>query len=271
MIWLATAYAAWCGAAYLLQDRLLFPGGGDMGSSARPPASGEAVWLGNPDGSRVEAWFLRGDGCSADAPGAAVLYAHGNGELINMWPATLAPYRRMGISVLLLEYRGYGRSTGTPSQGAIVSDAERFYDLVAARADVDPARIIFHGRSLGGGVVAALAALHAPAAVILESTFTNVGAMFRRFGVPAFVCTNPFPTDEVVAELRRPLLIFHGTQDGVVPVAHGRELHRLAPGSEYVETDGGHNDFPTQPAQYWETIRSFLSRHGVIAASVIPS
>jgi fermentation-respiration switch protein FrsA (DUF1100 family) len=259
-------YVAWCGAAYLLQDKILFP----CPRAAEPDAVAvrrdgiERIWLATDDGARVESWYLAASGRTASAPGPALIFTHGNGELIDDWPAALEPYRQWGVSILLPEYRGYGRSTGTPSQAAIVADMEQAFQWLAQRPEVDGSRIILHGRSLGGGVAAALAARRPPAALILESTFTSVGAFFNRFAVPEFVCTNPFATDRVVATLGCPVLIFHGSHDEVVPVAHGRRLHELAPRSRYIEMDAGHNDLPPDREQYWASIRRFLTENGIV-------
>src|SRR5688572_30832441 len=106
----------------------------------------------------VEGWFLPAYGVAAGRPGPAVIFAHGNAEIIDPYALELEPYRRMGVSVLLPEFRGYGRSGGEPSEEGITDDFVAFHDLLAARPDVDPSRIVFHGRSLGGGVVCALAA-----------------------------------------------------------------------------------------------------------------
>ena len=100
--------------------------------------------------------------------------------------------------------------------------------------------------------------------MILESTFTSVTAFFSRFAIPSFVCTNPFATDRVITDLACPILIFHGTHDEVVPVAHGRRLHELAPRSRYVEMNAGHNDFPPDREQYWTTIHAFLIENGLL-------
>ena len=259
-------YAVWCGAAYVLQDRIVFP-------CPRAPEPNEVelrrqgierLWLAPADGARVEAWYLRGAGRSAQRPGSAVVYMHGNGELIDYWPAMLETYRAWGVSILLPEYRGYGRSTGRPSEAAVVADMERAREWLLQRPEVDPARLILHGRSLGGGIAAALAARHAPAALILESTFTSIAAFFGRFGIPSTLCTNPFTTDRVVGTLPCPILVFHGSRDEVVPVTHGRRLHELAPRSRYVEMDAGHNNFPSDHERYWESIHAFLDDNGIL-------
>ena len=250
-----------------LQRSILFPGTHLRG--ARDAGEGvaglERLWLSTDEG-RVEGWLLPGDGVSAAHPGPAVVYAHGNGELIDDWPDALAPYRRLGVSVLLPEYRGYGRSAGHPSEAAIRADLARFYDLLAARPEVDRTRIVFHGRSLGGGAVCALAAERgAPAALILQSTFTSVTDIARSFLVPAFLVRDPFDSRAVVARLHVPTLVVHGRRDRVVPFAHARELVRASPSARLVAYDADHNDCPPDPAPYWREITALLREARVIA------
>src|SRR5690606_34255575 len=102
---------------------------------------------------RVEAWLLPGDGVSAERPGPAVVFAHGNAELIDHWPGALARYRRLGVSVVLPEYRGYGRSAGRPSESAIRDDLRALHARLSSHPMVDVTRLVYHGRSLGGGAV----------------------------------------------------------------------------------------------------------------------
>ncbi|PCC73726.1 hypothetical protein SAMN02745121_06844 [Nannocystis exedens] len=258
------AYTASCA----LQERLIFPRQyANQHALARPPVGVTSLWSRAPDGPQVEAWFIPARGASADSPGPAVMFFHGNGELIDHQLTLAASYVARGVSVLLPEYRGYGRSEGTPSQAAIVGDMVRFYDELAARPEVDPARVVFHGRSLGGGVASALAAARAPAALILESTFTSLAALARSQGLPEGLCRHPFRTDRVLPTLQRPLLILHGSEDEVIPVAHGRSLHASVPGSTYVELPGRHNDFPRDRAAYDAALVAFLRAAGVLVAA----
>jgi fermentation-respiration switch protein FrsA (DUF1100 family) len=217
-------------------------------------------------GGHVEAWFVP---ARSDTGGRrpVIVYFHGNAEIIDHQQAVVAGYRRLGCSVLLPEYRGYGRSAGKPSQRAILADNVRFFDELVERPEVDAARIVFHGRSLGGAVAADLAMKRKPAALVLESTFTSVASMAHRYAAPEFLVTNPYRTDRVVATIGVPVLSFHGTRDTIIPVAHGRELARLAPGIVYREYDCGHNDFPgdANASAYWAEIESFLAAHGIIA------
>jgi len=219
----------------------------------------------SPEGA-VEGWLLPGDGVGAGHPGPAVIFAHGNAELIEHWPEQLEPYRRLGISVLLPEFRGYGRSAGSPSQAAIAEDLVAFYDLLARRPEVDAARIVFHGRSLGGGAVCDLARRRRPAAVILMSTFTSMRRMARRYLVPGFMVRDPFDNLDVVERLDAPLLIVHGRRDSLIPYTHAEALHAAAPSSRLVTYEADHNDCPPDWSVLWRDLTRFLREAKIMRA-----
>lgn len=260
--------AALLGAVLALQRRIVFPR--HLAGPALPPgpalAGVERLWITSDEGP-VEAWLLLGAGRSARQPGPAVIFAHGNAELIEDWPQRLAPYRRQGISVLLPELRGYGRSAGSPSQAAIGADFRAFYDRLAARPDVDARRIVLHGRSLGGGVVCALAAQRPAAALILMSTFTSVRAIARTFGLPGFVVLDPFDNLSVVQRFGGPTLIVHGGRDQLIPAQHGQQLQRAARhGRLLLYPQADHNDCPPDWASFWPEVWSLLQRAAVLPA-----
>ena len=268
--YILVAYAAWCIGLYFFQGKLIFPAYAAPEAPADPRLPGDRatrIEFEIETGGSVEAWFSPTLAASPDNPAPAVIFCHGNAEIIDQHAAMVAGYRKLGCSVLLPEYRGYGRCAGTPSEKGIVADVIRFHDLLAEREDVDASRIIIHGRSLGGGVAAQLAARRTPAVLILESTFTSVAIMAHRYLVPTFIARHPFRTDHVIPELDVPILIFHGTRDRIIPVKHGRQLRDLTPGARYIEYDCGHNDFPGpgNEREYWDEIRTFL-----VDADIIP-
>jgi fermentation-respiration switch protein FrsA (DUF1100 family) len=252
-------YAAWCLLLFAMQDGMVFPRGythprGD----GTPPMGVERVEVVLGDGSRVEGWFAAG----GEKAGPAVLYFHGNAELIDDRVGLLREYQRRGWGVLLAEYPGYGRSEGRPSERTLTESGVAFFDLLAAREDVDATRIVLHGTSLGGGVAAQVGARREAAGLILETTFTSVASFARGYAVPGFLVRHPFRTDEAIRGMRTPLLILHGDADEIVPVGHGRALARLRPDAAYVEMAGGHNDFPRDAEAYWRAVEGFLRRVG---------
>lgn len=214
------------------------------------------------DGARVEAIYL--PATSGPTPGPAVIYAHGAESRIEESIEMLAPYRRMGLAVLLPEYRGYGGSGGRPGEAEILGDFAHFFDRLVDRPEIDGARVVLHGRSLGGGVVGALSDRRRAAALVLESTFTSVPDLASRWGAPMFVFTDRFDTRDVLMRSSTPALILHGVDDEHVPFRHAVELHRVAWDSRLVAYHAGHGDLPHTEAAYWSRIRAFLVEVGVI-------
>jgi fermentation-respiration switch protein FrsA (DUF1100 family) len=269
LVYVVAVYAAWCTALYLYQDRLVFPAGRAPRAAAdfRLAAEG-AVRFGVEleTGGHAEGWLVPAPGVDSEHPGPVVVFFHGNAEIVDQQCDIIQGYHRLECSVFLPEYRGYGRSAGRPSQRGIVEDGVRFYDQLKGRADVDPARIVFHGRSLGGGVAAQVAHRRRPRAMILQSTFTSVAVMAHGYLAPEFLARHPFRTDRILGELDVSLLLFHGSRDRIIPVKHGRALSRLAPDTVYVEYDCGHNDFPGAGNEddYWNRIARFLEDTGVL-------
>jgi uncharacterized protein len=160
----------------------------------------------------------------------------------------------------LVEYPGYGRSHGKPSEASIREAQLAAYDFLVRQPAVDPSRIIAYGRSLGGGAACALIRERPVAALILESTFTSVRPLARRFGLIGPLLLDPFDNLSAVETYAHPTLMLHGEKDLVIPVAHARELAARARVAELYTFDCGHNDCPRP----WTTIRDFLSRHALV-------
>ncbi|MEL7059668.1 MAG: alpha/beta hydrolase [Acidobacteriota bacterium] len=233
----------------------------------RPVAPGaELVWMGEGD-ERVEGWFFPALG-ESDRPAPAVIYFHGNNELIDHCLEFAERYPRRGVAVLLPEYRGYGRSAGRPSREGVRADMIGFHDWLAAKPEVDASRIVFHGSSLGGAVAADLAGHREPAAMILTSTFTSLERMFWRFGIPGFLVKDRYRTEDVVRSVQVPTLIMHGRRDNVVPVAHGRALGAVGDHTTYLETDANH-DLPLDWPRFEDQLLDFLATHGIVSKSAV--
>jgi pimeloyl-ACP methyl ester carboxylesterase len=259
---LGVLYTTAAAIMYVGQDEMIFPG-----THLPPPRNPgptepgvQQIWITADDGSRVEAWFKPGRGRTAASPGPAVIYFHGNYATVDDCGWLAPMYASDGISALVVEFRGYGRAGGRPSQQAIVADSLRFYDWLAARPEVDPHRIILQGMSLGGAVAAQIADQRPAAGLILECTFTSLEAMTHRYLMPGFLCRHPFHTDRILPKLNIPIIIFHGRDDRTVPVEHGRRLHELAPRSRYVELPCGHQNYSNDFAN----IRVFLAETGLL-------
>ncbi len=264
MSWLLLPFAAWLVWAALLffgQRRMLFPGLRARALDARAFRAAEPHRIAVP-GGEVEAWWLPA-APGGPRPGPAVLFFHGNFELVDEWVGSFGALRDAGIGVLLVEYPGYGRSTGVATQASVTQAAVSAWDLVAAkRGEVDPARIVALGRSVGGGPASALSLQRPLAALVLSSAFTGIRAYARRYGMPPFLVKNPFDNEAAVRAFPGPVLVQHGTRDGTVPFRHGERLAAVAHDARFIRYECGHNDCP------WERMLAdmldFLGSAGVL-------
>ncbi|MCB9852511.1 MAG: alpha/beta hydrolase [Phycisphaerales bacterium] len=261
---------AFLNPAGCIQERILFPTHVLPPPAARPQIHETVEWTRERTlGGHGVAWYIPTPEASRENRRPCVVFFHGNAEIIDHQTDLVLAYREMGCSTLLVEYPGYGRSQGFPGQQSILDDADFFYEKLVEQPDVDATCIVFHGRSVGGAVAAQLANRHEPAALILQSTFTSVPDIAKQFLLPAFLVRHPFHTDKVLPNLECPILIFHGTQDRIVPVSHGHKLRDLAAKSRlirYVEFDCDHNDFPgaANNGDDWLNIERLLEDVGVL-------
>lgn len=264
ILWIVLFYLFYCGFVYLVQRQILFPR-----YLIETPRSDESqffiekTWIKTRSG-KIEAWFLPPDSMDSAEPAPVAIFAHGNGELIDFWPDELKRLNGLGIGVLLVEYPGYGRSEGTPSQKSITETFNGAYDYLIARKDVDPARIILFGRSLGGGAVCALAAERPSAALILMSTFTSARSFSKKYLVPGFLVRDPFDNLAVVRNYSNPVLLIHGKFDEVIPYSHGIKLYKATHSAEMITYESGHNDCPPDWEIFWRDLEVFLSTAGII-------
>lgn len=267
-MYLLVIFVTWVALVLFVQRRMLYPRYLVSSTHHQPLVEStpgvQSIWIETPQGS-VEGWLILGRGVSPTQPGPAVIVAHGNAELIDDVQPLIDTYHQAGVTVLLPEYRGYGRSAGRPSQHAIGQDFVRFYDRLASRTEVDSDRIFFYGRSLGGGVLCDLALKRTPAAIVLQSPFTSVAAVAGRFLVPRWLVLDPYNNLEALKQVRCPLLIIHGRHDTVIPYRHSQALHTAAPHSRMITYDCGHNDFPPDWGVFWRDVFRFLHDHHIVA------
>jgi fermentation-respiration switch protein FrsA (DUF1100 family) len=259
-------YVAYAALVFFAQRSLIFPGQHMRGAS-EPPRHLEGfvqTWLKTSAG-RVEAWFVPARPDATDAA-PALLFAHGNYELIDQWPELLAGARELGLSVMLVEYPGYGRSEGSPSERGIAEALAAAHDWLSARDDVDADRIVAFGRSLGSGAVCTLVGKRKLAAIVLQSPFTSISQFARARMLPAFLVRDPFDNEAALRKYDGPVLVLHGEHDDVVPYAHGQRLARVADNARLVTYSCAHNDCPPDWDVMWNDVRGFLSEHQVLTA-----
>lgn len=243
---------------WLFQERMVFfPEAPLAGTPADAGLAFEDLTLETPDGESLHAWYL-----PAEEDRATVLFCHGNAGNISQRLDTLGVLHGLGLNVLIFDYRGYGRSTGRPTESGVVADAwTAFRHLVEQRGQM-PSRIVVMGRSLGSAVAVQLASVQAPAALIVESGFTSVpdlGRVAYPF-LPRFLARIRLDSRSRIAEVRCPVLVAHSPDDEIVPFSMGRALFETAPEPKrFLTMRGDHNSgFMASGADYVTQLDAFL-------------
>ena len=245
-----------------MQRRIVFPGAQRESprASATPPAGATQVWLDASFG-RVEAWFFPAEPVAA-AP--TVVFAHGNGELIEDWQTEMEALSREGVNALLVEFPGYGHSDGKPSRATIREAFGQAFDWLVEEGSVAADRIVAYGRSVGGGAAADLSQDRPVRALALQSTFTSVAAMAREAFLPGFMVLDRFDNQRAVADFDGPVLLMHGPEDEVIPYEHAVGLASVREGLEVVDISCGHNDCAAAWPDILSSLTAFLRGHGLL-------
>ena len=221
----------------------------------------EAVTITTADGERLRAWRL-----TPPAPQAArarIVYFHGNGGNLSNWVPILAGIARRGYAVFALDYRGYGASSGSPTERGLYRDVDAA--LPVAWPEAAPTPIVYWGRSLGAAMAGYAATVTKPDGVIIEAGFPNARAVLRGSPVLAalsLLASYRFPAAECLGRAGTPALVMHGDRDSVIPFALGRELFDAIPEPRtFVVIPGGdHNDAVAPDAEaYWAAVHRFIT------------
>ena len=241
---------------YLLQRSLLY----HPERQRTPPAAAglfdaQEIVLDTADGEKVIVWYIPS---KENKP--LVLYFQGNAGALRNRANRFRALADDGTGVVALSYRGYGGSTGSPTEQGLIADAEAAYAFAVARAA--PERIVVWGESLGTGVAVALAAAHKVGSVVLESPFTSaadVGAGVYWYLPVQSLMKDPFRSDARIGKVTAPLLILHGDRDTVVPIALGERLFAKAnEPKRFVRFAGGHHhDLDDYGA--FDAVRAFIA------------
>ncbi len=230
VIWVALV---WVGRKYTY-----FP---DRSPDTETPAGAQTVTIQTPDGERLRAWWF-------EAPGAslATLYLHGNGGYLSIYVDHIEAVRRLPQSFLIIDYRGYGDSTGSPSETGLYTDAQAAYQWLRQKG-YPPQKIIVQGWSLGSAVAVELAIKNQIGGLVLEAPLSSARAVAA--GILPFIgWTLPLGFDSIakIPSLKVPLLVIHGDRDRVINHTLGRDLYDAAPEpKEFLLVPGaGHEDLP---------------------------
>lgn len=201
----------------------------------------DAVMLRTADGETLAGWFI-----PAPAARGTLLYLHGNGGNIGHRLDQIEVFHRLGLNVFIIDYRGYGASSGKPSEQGTYQDALAAWHWLMQEKRVAPERIVLFGESLGGAIAAWLAARQPPAGLVIYASFTSVPEMAQAL-YPMFPASRlvryRYDTRAALGSVTCPLLILHSPEDEIIPFSHGQALLEAArEPKRLVELRGGHND-----------------------------
>jgi uncharacterized protein len=238
-----------------------FPSRGVQRTPAAFGLAFSTVDIRTADGEALQGWWLE-----HPSPRAQVVFWHGNGGNLSMWLDVVADFRSRGFSVLAVDYRGYGASTGQPSEQGIYRDADAATEYFESKLRKPGSPVLFWGRSLGCSVASHAATRLRPQALVLESPFPDVASLFKGnpvMQVLSVFSSYRFATSDHLKQYAGPLLILHGDADSVIPYDAGKRVFDSAPtpNKAFVTLPGAdHNDSYTSNATYWTAVDRFVSR-----------
>jgi fermentation-respiration switch protein FrsA (DUF1100 family) len=243
-------------AIYLLQGKMVFlanmPGRALTASPGDMGLEYENVSLSTPDGELLHGWYVPAAGSRG-----MVLFFHGNAGNISHRLDSIRVFHKLGLDVMIIDYRGYGQSSGKASEQGTYLDAQAAWSFLVDERSIPAARIIVFGRSLGGAIGAWLGSQHTPAAVIIESSFTSGVDMARRLYpfLPVRLITRiRYPVKEYASRLDCPVLVVHSRDDEIIPFEMGKSIYAaVKPRKSFLEIRGDHNN------------GFFISRHEYVA------
>ena len=250
---------------YLLQGRMVFlsdlPGRALTASPNDIGLDYEDVSLTTRDNEVLHGWYV-----PAKNPAGVVLFLHGNAGNISHRLDSIKIFHELDLDVLIIDYRGYGQSSGSASEQGTYLDAQAAWDYLVDKRGIAPEKIVIFGRSLGAAVASWLAARTTPGAVILESSFSSGVDMAGRLYpfLPTRLITRlKYPVKEYVKQISSPLLVVHSQQDEIIPFDMGQSIFAAAmEPKEMLVISGDHNGgFLLNRNQYLAAIGKFLDRH----------
>jgi uncharacterized protein len=260
---LLLGYAAIVGVVYLAQDKLVYFPGIGREHVATPETQGlayEDISIRTQDAETLHAWWVP----APDSRGSVLLF-HGNAGNISHRIDYARMFHRLGYNTLLVDYRGYGKSTGAPSEEGMYRDAAAAWGWLTQARLLRQHDIVLFGESLGGAVACRLAQHHQPRALVLASTFTSVpdlGAEVYSFLPVRLISRFSYDTRACLTKVSVPVLIAHSPHDDIVPYAHGQKLYAAArEPKEFLELAGGHNTgFVFTRPEWVRALDDFLGR-----------
>lgn len=270
---LAGAYVALVVLLYWFQARLVYYPQIGRDIVATPASIGlqyEELAIPAVDGKPLHAWYVP----ALDARGV-VLFVHGNAGNISHRLDAFGIFNEAGLTTLIFDYRGYGKSPGQPSERNTYEDAQAAWDYLTGVRGIAPGRIVIVGESLGGAIAAWLAARTGAGALVLTCTFTSMpelaGSLYPVF--PSKMLSRfDYDTEKSLASVHSPVLVAHAPDDRIVPFAHGRQLFETAHApKQFLELMGTHGDaFALNRERWIRTLGPFLDQYLKPGTATLP-
>lgn len=266
MLWIVLAavavfYILVCIVMYVAQPRMIYFPSPTLAVTPREISLPyEDVTLTCEDGIKINAWYI-----PADPASATLIFCHGNGGNISHRLESIQQFHRLGLSVFIFDYHGYGASEGKPGEQETYQDAEAAWNYLTETKAISSDSIIIFGRSLGGAVAVRLASRHQPKALVVESSFTSiadVAAHYYPFLPVRLLARVEYNSQKLVGQIKVPMLFIHSPDDDIIPFKIGRKLFESAnEPKQFVQIHGRHNDgYLNSDDEYMRGWREFLSR-----------
>lgn len=265
IIYLAIGYGALLLLVFVAQSHLIYFPQIDRNLIMTPAQHGlayESVTMTTPDNETLHGWFVP----AVSAAKGTILFMHGNAGNISHRRDYLLTFHRLGYDTFIFDYRGYGKSSGSPSEAGTYQDALTAWHYLTGIKAVSPSRIVLFGESLGGAVAAWLAAKKGPGALVLASVFTSVpdlAAELYPFLPVRWLSRFQYSTIDYLRSVTCPVLVAHSPQDEIVPFTHGQALFlAAAEPRQFLTLQGGHNEgFIFSRREWAMALDEFINTH----------
>lgn len=257
----AIAYAALAALIFFAQSSLVYYPGSGRNVIETPDDRGlgyESVEIATSDGESLHGWFI-----PVPAATGTVLFFHGNAGNISHRMDYLLMFHRLGYNTLIFDYRGYGQSSGSPSESGTYLDARAAWRYLTETKEIPSTHVVLFGESLGGAVAAWLAVREKPALLVLASVFTSIPDMAAKiypFLPVRLLSRFEYSTIDYLRTVTCPVFVAHSPQDDIVPFTHGEALYQAAPEpKQFLRLQGGHNNgFIFMREDWVEALRKFI-------------
>ena len=223
----------------------------------------EEVYFLTPDSIKLHAWYI-----PSERSQTVVLFCHGNAGNVSGRLGKIEQFHSLGLNIFIFDYRGYGKSEGSPTERGMYSDAMAAFDYLVQERGIAPEHIVVYGASLGGAAAVDVISKKEPAALILDSTFSNAVDMARFYypHIPSVLVSIKLDSLSKIKNVKKPVLFFHSKDDDIVPYKLGRKLYEAANDpKEFITLQGDHNDgHMFDYEKFTGGIKRFLEREGLL-------